>query len=268
MQVRSLGFRTDLMLRILAGSAVQERDGWVVVRTPEIPTYWWGNFLLSAVPMQPGAGRRWESAFTRFFPDAGHRAFGVDSADGDAGDPGEITALGLSVELSEVLVGSAVRQPANVSVACRLLDGPADWEQAMRLRLDTDDGPRSSLHRQFLQARVAQEQRVVAGGHGGWFGAFADGRMVSGLGVFSDGAGVARYQSVMTAPDWRRRGLASRLLFLAGEYAREVLHADTLVIVADPDGPALKLYRSLGFTGVQRQVQLQRKAEERNTSGR
>ena len=86
--------------------------------------------------------------------------------------------------------------------------------------------------------------------------AFVDDRMRAGLGVFSVGSGVARYQNVETQPEFRRRGLATTLLRTAGPYALNELRARTLVIVADPAGVAICLYRSVGFLDAEVQVQL------------
>ena len=46
MQVTSLGFRTDLALRVLEGAEVTDRGDYLVVRSPDNPTFYWGNFLL------------------------------------------------------------------------------------------------------------------------------------------------------------------------------------------------------------------------------
>ena len=54
MEVRSLGYRTDLMIRALEGSQLADRGDYLVVRTPQNPSYWWGNFLLLSDPPQPG----------------------------------------------------------------------------------------------------------------------------------------------------------------------------------------------------------------------
>jgi predicted GNAT family acetyltransferase len=82
--------------------------------------------------------------------------------------------------------------------------------------------------------------------------------MVSGLGVFGDGSGIARFQAVDTHPEHRNRGLAGTLVYRASQYARQEMAAQTLVIVADPDGPAIRIYRSVGFGDAETQVQLQR----------
>jgi hypothetical protein len=41
--VRSLGLRTELALRVLSGSLVEDRGDHLVVRTPDNPTFWWGT---------------------------------------------------------------------------------------------------------------------------------------------------------------------------------------------------------------------------------
>src|SRR5215471_4600410 len=84
------------------------------------------------------------------------------------------------------------------------------------------------------------------------------GSMVSGLGVFSDGSGIARFQDVDTHPDHRNQGLAGTLVYQAGQHARKEMAAQTLVIVAEPLGPAIRIYRSVGFRDAETQVQLQR----------
>ena len=42
-EVRSLGYRTDLMVRLLEGSLVEDRGDYLVVRSPHNPTYWVGQ---------------------------------------------------------------------------------------------------------------------------------------------------------------------------------------------------------------------------------
>ena len=96
-------------------------------------------------------------------------------------------------------------------------------------------------------------------GFGAWLGAFQAGRMVSGLGVFGDGSGVVRFQAVDTHPEHRNQGLAGTLVHRASQYARQEMAAKTQVIVADETGPAIRIYRSVGFRDAEAQVQLQRR---------
>lgn len=74
----------------------------------------------------------------------------------------------------------------------------------------------------------------------------------------ADGERLARYQMVITHPDWRRRGLCRALLHTAGSAALAAGRADRLVIVADAHDVARGIYAAAGFTvmeswhGVQR----------------
>jgi ribosomal protein S18 acetylase RimI-like enzyme len=84
--------------------------------------------------------------------------------------------------------------------------------------------------------------------------AFVDGVARAGLGVFA-ADGLARYQSVETHPEFRRRGLASALLVEAARLVSSQQRVDRFVIVADPSYVAIDIYRRLGFTDAEQQVQ-------------
>ncbi|MCJ7536463.1 MAG: GNAT family N-acetyltransferase, partial [Anaerolineales bacterium] len=58
---------------------------------------------------------------------------------------------------------------------------------------------------------------------------------------------LARYQSVGTHPNFRRRGIAGTLVHKAALYAFDHHNVETLVIVAEADSPAQRLYQSIGF---------------------
>jgi predicted GNAT family acetyltransferase len=78
------------------------------------------------------------------------------------------------------------------------------------------------------------------------------------MGLISAGKGLARFQSVETDPDYRRRGLAGSLVHFVSDFGFDELAARTLVMVADPNYFAIDLYRAVGFadTGMQLQVEL------------
>lgn len=256
MKVRSLAFRTDLLLRRLAGSVILDHPSHQVVRTPTNPSFWWGNFVLAA----PDALRDALDLFAAEFPEASHLAIGVDGTEGEAGPRAEWERLGIQVETDTVLTAPALQAPARPARAdLRTLTGD-DWEQAARLRHACDESEPSKEHTAFLTAKLAEERRLCEAGDTTWFGAFVDGEMRAGLGVVLDGRGLARYQNVETHPAFRRRGLASSLVHFAGVEAM-ARGARTLVIVADPDAEAIRIYRSLGFTETERQVRLQRTAD-------
>jgi GNAT superfamily N-acetyltransferase len=258
-QVTSLGYRTDLMVRRMEGSEVADYADHVVVRSSGHPGFWWGNFILLATAPRPREAAGWLARFAEVFPGSGHVALGVDATGPEAAERTGLPEAGLRLERSTVLTADAVHEPpqVNLAVEYRPLADAADWQQSLDLRIAADDGS-GAANQAFYQQRTADARRVAENGHGAWFGAFADGRLAAQLGIFSDGSGVARYQNVETDPDWRRQGLAGTLVWQAGQYARTHLAAHTLVIVADPAAEAIRVYRSVGFRDAETQTAFQR----------
>jgi GNAT superfamily N-acetyltransferase len=260
-EVRSLGYRTDLMIRVLEGSQVEDRGDYLVIRTPRNPTYWWGNFLLLAAPVR-GQAASWVAAFAAEFPAARHVAIGVDVTEISAVDISDYIAQDLRLERSSVLIAQELAEPQrpNRRAAYRALSDDADWRQSAELRAAVNAGEPGS-DPEFLHARLKAERALTEAGHGAWFGAFVDGRLVAQLGLITDGSGIARYQNVETHPDWRRRGLAGSLVWQAGWHGLDSLGASTLVIVADPHADAIRVYRTLGFADAETQVGFERQPD-------
>ena len=236
MRITSLGFRTDVMLLTLQGSAVEDRGVHLVVRSPGNPAFWWGNFVLLRDLPGRGGVQRWEKTFAQEFPEAAHRTFGVDGTRGE------------------------VPPHPNRHATCRALDltDPGDRDAAIALQLANAPDREPSSHREFLARKMEAMSALQEARCGSWFGAFVDGRMLSGMGLFSDGSGVARFQSVDTHPDARGRGLAGTLVHHVSCYGFADLGATTLVMVADPGYHAIDIYRSVGFETTETQIQLER----------
>lgn len=262
MHITSLGFRTDIMLLTLHGSDVEDHGDHLVVRTPGNPGFWWGNFVLLRDLPGPGDVRRWEQVFAHELPEAVHRTFGIDGTRGDVADLGEFAAVGYTVDTSAVMTASAVREPPHPhrDATYRALDltDRGDRDAAIELQLANAPDREPAGHREFLTRKMAGMRVLQEAGCGSWFGAFVDGRMLSGMGLFTDGSGVARFQSVDTHPDARGRGLAGTLVHHVSRYGLADLGASTLVMVADPGYHAIDIYRSVGFETTEAQLQLER----------
>lgn len=256
MEVRSLSWRTDLALLEQSGSEIESHSDHVVARTPDNPTFHWGNFLLLDRAPTAQEVPRWVELFVTAFPQATHRAIGVDDPTGTTDDLAPLADAGFAIEASTVLTARRVTLPTRVAtgVEIRMLRNDDDWAQRVALTVARypDHGPDTA---EFLVRRAASERRRVESGFGAWFGAFEHGRLVSALGIFRAGDGLARYQDVETHPDAERRGLAGTLIHTSALYAMSALRAHTLVIVADPDYRAIELYRRLGFTDTETQLQ-------------
>jgi GNAT superfamily N-acetyltransferase len=253
MQATSLGFLTDVALRVAEGAEVTDRGDCLVVRSPDNPAFWWGNFLLLAA--WPGDNDGWLDRFAAEFPQARHVAIGVDAAEAGGGLPAEFATL--EPASSTVLTCAAIQIPRRLNTAAeiRTLKSDRDWQQSVELNMRCYGEEEPS---DFQQRRAATRRRLTRAGRAAWFGAFDGDRLLAQLGVCDAGGGLARYQDVDTDPAARRRGLAAMLVWRAGRFAHAELGATTLVIVADPAEEAIRVYRDCGFADAQTQFSFAR----------
>ena len=261
MDVTSLGFRTDLALLELGGSELEDRGEHIVVRTAHNPTFWWGNFILLArAPADQAAADASIELFAAAFPAAAHVAIGVDGASGTAEDLAGFRAHGMEPDVACVMTAAAVHEPPrpNRAASYRALSSDDDWAQSVELAMATNTEYEPGYHRPFAERKAATSRALVEAGHGGWFGAFVDGRLRSQMGLLAAGPRLARFQAVETHPEFRGQGLAGTLVQEVSRYGFADLGAETLVMVADPGYLAIQVYRSVGFTDGETQLQVTR----------
>jgi RimJ/RimL family protein N-acetyltransferase len=261
--VRSLAFRTDLALLTLAGSEVENRGSHLVVRTPHNPGYRWGNFYLLDHPPQAEEVDAIIAAYDADFPDTSHRAFGVDGTTHQHEALAALASVGLRICGDTVMTATSVRPPPrpNTQAIYRPLTSDDDWAQRVEVTLAVEEETEDEGYLAFATQRALDDRALCEAGHGTWWGAFIDGRLVSGMGLVDAGDGLARYQGVETHPEFRGRGLAGTLVHRVATYGFDEMSARTLVMVADPDYLAIRIYRSVGFDHTETQTQL----EQRNT---
>ena len=251
MKVHSLGYRTDLIFPAFDGEIINRGD-YLVIKTPSNPSFYWGNFLLFKNPPREGDYLRWRELFAREIgtpPHVEHQAFGWDTTKDQSGFIGPFLDAGYQIERSVVL--TALREDlipkSSPGITIRRLRSEDDWNQSIenqvlcREPVFSEDG-----YRVFRQEQAKRYQEMVSGDRGAWFGAFSGNQLVGDLGIFCSGE-LGRYQSVGTHPDFRRRGIAGTLVHKAGLYAFDHHNVETLVIVAEADCPAQRLYQSIGF---------------------
>ncbi len=250
--VASLGLRTDLALLGRSGSTIEDCGDHLVVRTPRNPTFYWGNFLvLDAVPA-PGRIDAWLERFVAAIPGARHRAIAFDCPEGTVDELAGFVERGFTVSASSVMTARSVQPPPNpnTDATYRPFSSEDDWAQSVTLTLACHGGSEEN-YLEFVTRRAASNRDIVTDGHGAWFGAFVDGRLVTQMGLVRAGDRLARFQSVETDPAFRRRGLAGTLVHHVGEVGFAELGAETLVMVADPNDDAIRVYRTVGFTATE-----------------
>ncbi len=257
MQLQSLGYRTDLMLLRLQGSVVEDGSDHLVVRTLANPGFHWGNFVLADQSWVDRPLADLVAVFHAEHPAAGHVAIGVDGVDGRVWGKDELGECGLEVERSVVMTATEVHAPLhpNTEAECRMLASDADWAAAVDIEHGDAD---PAEYRDFGQRRMAVRRAQQEAGLGAWFGAFVEGEMLCGLGLFTDGSGLGRFQGVQTLASARRLGLAATLVQHASMVGQRDFAIRDLVMVADPDYAAIRIYRSLGFADSEIQIQLSR----------
>jgi GNAT superfamily N-acetyltransferase len=251
-----LGWHTDLAVLRAAGSTIEERADHTVVRTPANPTYHWGNFVLVTDPDTVDDAERWREVFVREFPDARHVSIGLVR---EPGEPAAWEALGLEIDHDDVLATDRCPAPTPVpqGYLVKQVGDAIEWEQSGSMRLAEfagESGYDAEFERRTTEARIAMSAR----GDVAWFGAFHGDRLAAELGIVLCEEGVARYQSVVTASDHRRRGLAGHLLGVAAGWAGD-RGTSTWVIVAEAGGEASRLYQSRGFAPSARGARIYRK---------
>ncbi|HZW03289.1 MAG TPA: hypothetical protein VFF68_05150 [Anaerolineaceae bacterium] len=251
MDIRSLGYRTELIFPRFDGEITEREDYWVI-RTPSNPTFFWGNYLLYKQPPAEGDYARWRAAFAREIgvqPQVNHVVFGVDAIDGQPGAVQPFLDAGFTLFETVVLTASAVQPPPrlNHEVSVRRLVEDWEWQQAIENQTaDRPEGHSEGAYRIFQERRFARYRKMTAAGLGYWFGAFLGETMVADLGIYRDRE-IGRFQTVETLLAFRRRGICGTLVYTAARCAFEEMGLRTLVMLADEHYFAAGIYESVGF---------------------
>ena len=242
------GWATDIAVHELSGATVEDRGDHLVVRSPLNPRYHWGNCILVREVDAADDADRWVGVFQETFPSADWIAVGLRRMPADVAPWG---AHGAELEAIDVLTTSElprqVAPPEGYEVRRLIAD---EWEQTIRLAVDenarTGSFPPES-YESFSRVR-AERSRALCDREddvAAFFGAFADGVLAAQLGIVRCGS-LARYQSVLTDAEHRRRGLATHLVGVAASWAAD-RGCTRWVIVTETTNPALAVYRGVGF---------------------
>ena len=248
-ELRSLGLRSDLAM---INGEILDRGEYLAVRSPLEPTFYWGNLLVFAKPPQDGDLQRWEALFAAEFkdlPEVSHRTFVWDKAD-SPGVVADFAEAGYRVEHSVVLTAQNLVLPKhpNTEVEIRALETERDWQDLLDLKVVCrDEGHKEDHFRGYAEGRLRGYRKRIDAGIGEWYSAFVGEQQVASLGMFrSDRAG--RFQIVITHPAFRRRGICGTLVHHVARQTLDRSDIDSLVMLADTEYHAARIYESLGFS--------------------
>jgi len=260
MKVKSLGYKTDLIFPGFDGDII-DRGDYLVILTPDNPTFHWGNFILFKNPPKNSDFLLWKNIFNREIASilkANHMAFGWDTSDGETGEVELFTDDGFDFFKSIVLSTDDVNLPKkhNTEIVIRPISEDWEWQQAQSNQIACrEQGHDIASYTQFKSDQMRRYRKMTKAGIGQWFGAFLENHLVADLGVFAIN-NTARFQNVCTHPDFRRQGICGTLVYESSRYAFEKMDVKTLVMVADEDYHAARIYESVGFKPRERQVGL------------
>jgi ribosomal protein S18 acetylase RimI-like enzyme len=247
----SLALQTEIALWQTRGSVIA-RAGYWVVRTPSDLGYYFGNLLL--LPSAPKAEEiaLWQARFAEEFASTAvkHVTLWWDQGLLDSAATRELTDRGFTVAATEVLtcdVGHMTMATGVSGFEIRTLQ-PQQAVLLAELAISFADR-HDDNYVEFLNRRARWQQQLMQRGLAQFVAAFDGDSAVASLGIFFHHR-LARFQDVQTASGFRRRGLCTSLIRRAAELARQ-RGATTLVIHAEPQHQAAKLYRSLGFSSVE-----------------
>lgn len=252
MTLQSMTMKSEL-LTLTGVSKLEPFDHNFVQRTANEPDFWMGNqILLRDVEW---SATQLEAVFRRHFPNAAHRSFVWDMPDLDPAHLPDLSDLGADISGFDALsLQSEIREaPIPEGHRIRPLKTADDWKQSVALMAEVgeEEGYDPEWHLPFLEKRNTNRRRLINQGIGQWFGAVDGDQLVGQMGMFHD-AKVARYQSVETRGSHRRRGICSALLRHAALWALGRAPSATVIIVAEADSAAGRLYRSMGFEHAER----------------
>jgi ribosomal protein S18 acetylase RimI-like enzyme len=245
------GLSTDLALLAASGQVTAYEHG-LAVRTPLAPDYFFGNLLILSQRPAENDLARLEGDFARLIdtpPTIAHRTFMWPESDTetDAVDLGAFAAHGYDTTVCRVLQvrPEALHVPVVApALTVRPFAVQRDWDDWHRMHLANMPDPADGASQRYLAYQQANFRRLIDQGHGDWWGAFDGDEQVGNLGLFIFD-GVARFQTVITAPAHRNRKVCRTLLRTVVEHYAG--RAAQFVIVADETYHAAALYESIGF---------------------
>lgn len=250
MELKSLGYKADLIFTSLDGQ-VLDRESYLVVKTLSNPNYFWGNLLIFDRAPRAGDFTTWKKLFSNEFldPSIYHMTFAWDSE--EQGDVAEFLAAGFKLEKAIVLTArtSEIHLPKKHHPKIQVSPprNHQDWETSIQIQIACSG---ESLSRgeweDFYRSQMDRYRRLIDLGKGQWFCAYLGDRVVAGLGIFKD-TNIGRFQIVSTHPDFQRQGICGSLVYKAAQYAFKEMEIETLVMVADEEYHAAKVYESVGF---------------------
>ena len=261
MKVRSLALQTNLIFDRFSGEVI-DRGEYLVVKTDSRPRYFWGNYLIMPEPPSDGDLTKWIELFEKEIcpkDERGFIALTFDAIDGEKGVIQPFVDYGFLVQESTVLATENVHQSSkhNPKLIVRPLSSDDDWDKYVDIHFQPNwEYGNDHNQKQFLLKEVIEHRAMVDADVGIRLGIELDGKLIGETGIYWD-KHIGRFNNVGTHRDFRRQGVCSSLIYEAAKFVFETKGIKTLVMEADFDSHAAKIYESVGFKPKEKLITLQ-----------
>jgi len=262
MKLNSLGYQTDLFFVSFDGEII-DRGEYLVLKTPTNPSFCWGNYLLFKQAPAVGDYQKWLRLFAVEIgnsPKIIHQVFGWDSVVIEPGFISPFLENGFCLRQLSVLAADTLCSTITtfMDLCVRPLISDEDFMQSVENQLACrEEEFNEDAYRNFILLQMKRYQAMCQLGLGCWFGAFIKDRLVADLGIFRINK-LGRYQSVQTHPNYRKQGIAKRLVLESGRYFMNNFGVERLLIVAEAGSFVEHLYKKVGFCCVEYQNGLEK----------
>lgn len=262
LNIQNLGHRTNVHYNSFFGEIIERNDYWVI-KTPVRPNFFWGNYILMKSSPTQGCYNEWVQIFESEIGPRNKRGFmaitfdSIEEAEKDLYI--EFEQAGCTIIINKMLTASSIHSTDKVSdtLIVKPFSSETDWNAYKDIHLDPDWGyGTQEAQSRFLDEEINDFKKIVKMNKGQRFGAFENNVMIAELGVFWDGE-VARFNNVATAIDHRRKGACSTLVYEVSKFLLEQKDISTLVMEADENYHASRIYESLGFKPTQKTISFQ-----------
>ena len=260
MKINSLARRTDLIFARFGGT-VTDKGSYTLVQTPTNPSYHWGNYMIFDAAPKIGDFFKWTQLFKKefnYYKNINHMTFTWEGTPLVSGDYQEFMANKFSFDEAIVLTAGNVARPAkyNDKISVKKIITDKDWNDALISQtLSTDPKFASAGFNSFKKKQMDNYRAMSEKGMGNWFGAYINEQIVGDLGLFFEKE-LGRYQNVGTHPSFRRQGICQTLVYESAQIAFMEYGVSQLVMEADANYHAAKIYESVGFKPTERNYSL------------
>jgi len=256
MDITSIGFLSETLFQRYSG-IMRDHGDCIEVRTPDNYDFWFGNYLLLAVPPEVAGIAGWGKQFAALFadvPEVKHMCLQwTDDGRDTRAMRLEFERLGWVFDQTSVLSATKTTplRPAPADVDFREITSAADWAAVLEQQVLTrPDGFAEAAYRSFKNKRLSVFRALIGAGHGHWYGAFKGPELVADMGIFHR-EGISRFQEVSTHPAHRRQGICAALVHNVSGKEQAARVGNRMVILADRGEPAERIYKSLGYAEIE-----------------